>query len=115
MITTGSLKMLFFLQPNYCLETGRLLDRWRQTPPRNPQENEQQVQKSMSTTSSGSPPLLACEFKIEGNAGVPLTRAENPEGKKVKQWHGCGTSSSTLLGDHQWVFTSSSHFNRRGD
>uniref|UniRef100_A0A914ID77 poly(A)-specific ribonuclease n=1 Tax=Globodera rostochiensis TaxID=31243 RepID=A0A914ID77_GLORO len=70
-------------------ETERFLDRWqRPTPPKNgalPAAEEQQLQKSNSSSaiSSKSPPLLLCDFKANGIAGCPMTRAENPDGKKV--------------------------------
>jgi hypothetical protein len=59
------------------------LDHWRSTPPRNGPQEEQKT----NVQSGGSPPRLLCEFKIGGNAGTPLTRAENPEGKKVKKFN----------------------------
>ncbi|KAL3114948.1 hypothetical protein niasHT_011384 [Heterodera trifolii] len=71
-------------------ETERFLDRWqRPTPPKNgtslPITEDQQFQKSNSSgaIASKSSPILLCDFKSNGNAGCPLTRAENPDGKKV--------------------------------
>uniref|UniRef100_A0A914KGR9 poly(A)-specific ribonuclease n=1 Tax=Meloidogyne incognita TaxID=6306 RepID=A0A914KGR9_MELIC len=71
---------------------------WRSTPPRNGQQDEQQ---KTNVQPSGSPTFLPTEFKIGGNAGAPLTRAENPDGKKVIS-NGCSRIHRILTDEERF-------------
>lgn len=78
-------------------ENGHPLDRWRSTPPRNGPQDEQKTNVQVSS----SPTLLSSEFKIGGNAGVPLTRVENPDGKKVIS-NGCSRIHRILTDEERF-------------
>lgn len=60
-----------------------MLDRWRSTPPRNCLQDELSQKSGPNNIQNNNHPMLISEFKIGGNASVPQTRAENPDGKKV--------------------------------